>query len=307
LKSGALHDICEQDTITAKRNFILVMAHLFGRRYISRTYASEKNLALAKKSPSMVVLPDLPEPVREVFLYQDQKILDTFTGYALACAARLEMDPEVGQDSLLPLSKTSYPRILSQQPHSPNTCILRACLEGAAVRVVARSPFVANSGHGDKFGGVEELAHTTRSSLHLNNNAIPSLGHLTTSEGGHVLNAYLLDFYIHGQVSTLAKANGIRRGDVWYLLQDFSLTLTTIQNSLKQLLMAVPGNTEATEPQVHDPAETEEEESHTTGVGEGEADDFQRPAWVNERDWKLYTVASGALREFDEKFKAMWA
>ncbi|KAJ7917141.1 hypothetical protein B0H13DRAFT_2231514 [Mycena leptocephala] len=297
LKSGALHDICEQDTITAKRNFILVMAHLFGRRYISRAYASEKNLALAKKSPSMVVLPDLPEPVREVLLYQDQKILDTFTGYALACAARLEMDPEVGQDSLLPLSKSSYPRILSQQPHSPNSCILRACLEDTAVRVVARSPFVANSGHGDKFGGVEELAHTTRNSLHLNNNAIPSLGHLTTSESGHVLNAYLLDFYIHGQVSTLAKANGIRRGDVWYLLQDFSLTLTTIQNSLKQLLMAVPGNTEATEPQVHDPAETEEEESRTTG----------RPAWVNERDWKLYTVASGALREFDEKFKAMWA
>jgi hypothetical protein len=203
------------------------MAHLFGRRYISRAYASEKNLALAKKSPSMVVLPDLPEPVREVLLYQDQKILDTFTGYALACAARLEMDPEVGQDSLLPLSKTSYPRILSQQPHSPNICILRACLEDTAVRVVARSPFVANSGHGDKFGGVEELAHTTRNSLHLNNNAIPSLGRLTTSESGHVLNAYLLDFYIHGQVSTLAKANGIRRGDVWYLLQDFSLTLTT--------------------------------------------------------------------------------
>ncbi|KAJ7605051.1 hypothetical protein DFH06DRAFT_1275646 [Mycena polygramma] len=297
LKSGALHDICDQDSIiSAKRDFILVMAHLFGRRYISRVYASEKNLALAKKSPSMVVLPDLPKAVREVFEYQDQKILETFTGYALACAAQLEVD----SDNVLPLSKIPYPRI---DPHDPS--VFRTELQKAAVHVVARSPFVANSGHTDRFSSVEELTRSARNGLHLNNNAIPSLKHLAASSkgGGHVLNAYLLDFYLHGQVSALANANGIRRGDVWYLLKDFSLTLAVIQNSLKQLLMAASGNADIAEPESHDPAEMEEEYETEDDAGPG----FQRPPGVQDRDWKLYTVASGALRDFDEKFKAMWA
>ncbi|KAJ6489614.1 hypothetical protein C8R47DRAFT_1177216 [Mycena vitilis] len=297
LKSGALHDICDQDSmISAKRDFILVMAHLFGRRYISRVYASEKNMAQAKKSPSMVVLPDLPKAVRDVFEYQDQKILETFTGYALACAAQLEVD----SDDVLPLSKISYPRI---DQHDPS--IFRTELQKTAVHVGARSPFVANSGHTDRFSSVEELTRSARNGLHLNNNAIPSLKHLTaTSEGGgHVLNAYLLDFYLHGQVSALANANGIRRGDVWYLLQDFSLTLAVIQNSLKQLLMAASGNADIAEPESHDPAEMEEEYEAEDDAGSG----FQRPPGVQDRDWKLYTVASGALRDFDEKFKAMWA
>ncbi|KAF7347281.1 hypothetical protein MVEN_01483200 [Mycena venus] len=309
LKSGVLHEICDQNPIAAKRDYILIMAHLFGRRYISRVWASEENLAAAKKSPSMVVLPELPKAVRDVLEYHDQKILETFTGYAHACTAQLEKD--VGQEDMLPLSKASYPCI-QRQSEDPST--LRTRLRETAVHVVARSPFVANSGHTDKFSSVEELVHTTRNDLHLNNTFIPSMRHLT-SEGGHLLNAYLLDFYIHGQVSTLAKANGIRRGDVWYLLQDFSLSLTTIQNSLKQLLMAVPANAEANDPQLHDPAEMEEEDdseaggvtdSEAGGVTDSEAD-FQRPAGVKDRDWKLYTIANGALRDFDEKFKAMWA
>ncbi|KAJ6541715.1 hypothetical protein B0H19DRAFT_1239495 [Mycena capillaripes] len=302
LKSGALHDICEQNTIDAKKDFILVMAHLFGRRYISRVYASEKNLALTKKLPSMVVLPDLPKPVRDIFVHHNQQILETFTGYAHVCAAQqFELDLNVSQDNVLPLSKTSYPRIRQSAPS-----VLRTRLRDKAVHVIARSPFVANSGHTDKFNSVEELSRSTRNGLHLNNNAIPSLKYLVRSKGEHVLNAYLLDFYIHGQVSTLAKANGIRRGDVWYLLQDFSLALTTIQTSLKQLLLAVSGNAEAADLYSNDPAEMEEDDIDDAEDTEGNAG-FKRPAGVNDRDWKLYTIASEALEDFNEKFKAMWA
>jgi hypothetical protein len=38
-----------------------------------------------------------------------------------------------------------------------------------------------------------------------------------------------------------------------------------------------------------------------------EAGESSRPAGVSERDWRLYTIVSGALQDFDEKFKAMWA
>ncbi|KAJ7762289.1 hypothetical protein DFH07DRAFT_813783 [Mycena maculata] len=303
MKNGVLHAICgQEDTIAAKRDFMMVMAHLFGRRYISRSYASAENIAVARKSPSMVILPNLPDPVREVLRNHEQEILNIFTGYALACAAQLEAHPDVGQDSLvLPLSKTSFPR-----PESDSTSMFRTLLRGAAVPVVARSPFVANSGHTDSFSSVEELARTARNGLHLNNNAIPSLKHLTTTDGGHLVNAYLLDFYIHGQVDTLARANGIRRGDVWYLLQDFSLTLATIENSLKQLLMAAPDGPEADIPHSNDPAEAEmDEEDEELGTIEDPPD--QRPAGVRESDWRLYTIASGVLRDFNEKFRAMWA
>ncbi|KAJ7757624.1 hypothetical protein B0H16DRAFT_1824030 [Mycena metata] len=291
LKSGALHDICEQSSIDAKREFILIMAHLFGRRYISRVYASEANLAIARKSPSMVVLPDLPESVREVFESHNQQIIRTFTGYALACASQLEMNSPVDHDCL-PLSKISYPG----SPHA-EPGILRSRLRETAIHVVARSPFVANSGHNDEFTSVEELARSARNGLYLNNNAIPSLKPLTARDGEHVLNAYLLDFFIHGQVATLANANGIRRGDVWYLLQDFSLTLATIVNSLKQLFLSVPEDEEAVEG--HDPAEREDDGEMENGL--------ERPPGVTDRDWKLYSIAYGAQRDFDEKFKAMWA
>lgn len=259
-------------------------------------WASETNLAAARKSPSMVVLPDLPKPVRKVLEHHDQKILETFTGYALACSAQLAM--EVGQATALPLSKTAYPQ------HS-DPSIVRTCLEQTAIHVVARSPFVANSGHPDRFNSVEELVQSTRNDLHLNNNSIPSMKHLM-SKGGHLLNAYLLDFYMHGQVSTLAKANGIRRGDIWYLLQDFEMSLRTIQVALKKLLMEVPGNAEASDSEFHDPAEMEEDELEGDRASESEGD-MQRPAEVTERDWKLYSIVSDALREFDEKFRAMWA
>ncbi|KAJ7238504.1 hypothetical protein B0H12DRAFT_92205 [Mycena haematopus] len=304
LKSGALHNICNQNPTAAKRDYILIMAHLFGRRYISRVWASEKNLADARRSPSMVVLPDLPKHVRDVWEHHDQMILETFTGYALACSAQLDI--KVGKDNQLPLSKISYPHV-QQSGHS----MFRTRLQDTAVRVVARSAFVANSGHTDVFSSVDELVHSTRNDLHLNDNTIPSLMHLT-SRGGHLLNAYLLDFYLHGQPSTLAKANGIRLGDVWYLLQDFSQSLKTIQMSLKKLFLAIPGNVngdaDTADPQLHDPAEMEErDEDNGTDAGDEQEDDFPRPVGVNDKDWMLYNIASSALQEFDEKFRVMWA
>ena len=78
-----------------------------------------------------------------------------------------------------------------------------------------------------------------------NAHAIPSMSHLTASSSSnkhdekHMMNAYLLDFYIHGQVLTLALANGIRirRGDIWYLLQDFSLALLTVKMTMLRKAM----------------------------------------------------------------------
>lgn len=40
-----------------------------------------------------------------------------------------------------------------------------------------------------------------------------------------------LDFFKHGDVFTIERANGIRRADIWFLLNDFSMVLATIITS----------------------------------------------------------------------------
>jgi len=103
-------------------------------------------------------------------------------------------------------------------------------------------------------------------------------------------------------VSTLAAANGIRRGDVWYLLDDFTLSLTTVRGAIEQLLTKASKEAEA---------DLEDEildiDSGSEGPDEGEAPTFSRPRGVTDRDWRVYEVLDEMLRELHEKFKAMWA
>lgn len=214
----------------------------------------------------------------------------------------------------MPISQNQF----SGDPTTASTPI-RTYFKDTAISVVARSAFVANSGHADSFHSVEELARTCRSGLHLNENVIPSMSRFITapsqvSENTFALNAYLLDFYTHGQVAALAAANGIRRGDVWYLLQDFTLSLMTIRTVLEQLLLKA--SQEAA--QANNGANGEMDENSGFGLYdlgemdaiEGETVDdggFKRPKGVGDRDWKVYEVVDGALREFEEKYRAMWA
>lgn len=79
LRNGVLHKVCGQSSfINAKRDFIILMAHLFGRKYLPKSYTTDENIKLIiKKSPSIVVLPPLPEVARKVLVEHDidQEIL----------------------------------------------------------------------------------------------------------------------------------------------------------------------------------------------------------------------------------------
>ena len=54
------------------------------------------------------------------------------------------------------------------------------------------------------------------------------------------LNAYLYDFFRHGVAQQIDNANGIRRGENWFLLNDFSMDLATIVISLTKFMKAEP-------------------------------------------------------------------
>jgi hypothetical protein len=315
MRAGVFHAICEQpDVEAAKKDYKLIMCNLFGRRYLSKTFAQENHIEMLRyKYPSMVVLPPLPEAARKVLLEHDEDILRIFEGYALAFATKSAA--EMGVDDVLPLSKIRY-----CGTDVDSSSQFRQHIKNNAIPVIVRSSFVANSGHGDSFANVFELTQTSRSGINLNAHAIPSVSHLTASSSGdeqHMMNAYLLDFYIHGQVSTLAHANGIRRGDIWYLLQDFTMTLSTVKTALQQLLLKASKETVIV---AEGAAETEDDddnhgfydddyddEDDVKESSSNKKSDFDRPARVGDADWRVYEIVSAAADEFDERFRKMWA
>ncbi|KZP15484.1 P-loop containing nucleoside triphosphate hydrolase protein [Athelia psychrophila] len=312
LRNGVLHKLCLQKSIIdCRRDFIILMAHLFGRKYLPRAYSTDENIKLIiKNSASIVILPPLPKVARDVLLAHDKEILQVFTGYVSTFVERYAH--KLGGDTVLPLSCQEF-----SGDQALNTTFHQH-LRSVAIPIVTRSAFVANSGHDEIYHSVSELVRASRSGLHLNESVIPSMAHITATPGDQgsdnfALNAYLLDFYTHGQKQALDTANGIRPGDLWYLLQDFTLTLMTIKNALEQLLLKAAQEATQVGQEVQPAVELDSEcvSFDHTEIDDGDADEggteFKRPKGVKDNDWKVYEVVSGALKEFEEKFKAIWA
>lgn len=314
IRQGVLHRICGQNSrIAAQREFVLLMCHLFGRRYLPRSYASDENLQqLIKKSPSMVLLPALPKNAKKALQQHDRDILSVFSGYAMTYAT--QHSDTLGPDTELPLSGS-----IRTRPSSSSTPF-HIHLRRSAIDVRVRSLFAANSGHDDTFNTVEELSQTARDKMHLNRYAIPAMTKFIPSKekSSLVLNAYLLDFFIHGQTAALKKANGIRGNDVWYLLEDFSLTLKTIRANVIRLLEAASKLTTTDAGLEEDDEEDDELDSgygtYDSGDIGGEAEEqsqethlLARLPGVSDEDWRVYEVIHAVTEEFETKFKAMWA
>ncbi|KAI9465185.1 P-loop containing nucleoside triphosphate hydrolase protein [Lactarius psammicola] len=320
LQSGVIHDICSQsDSIQAERDLVILLSHIFGRKYLPQVYASASNVRdLIQKGPSRVVLPPLHPIARALLIEHQKETLGIFGAYALAFSS--QHANELGPDDRLPLSGITF------GPSDMSTCpqtALFAHLSQTAVRPKARSLFVATSGHGDAFGGIGELVRTVRHGVHLNEHAIPTVENILDPE--LPLNAYLYDFFVHGQVNALVNMNGIRRGDVWYALEAFHLVLVTIRGDLENLLLRTSRDSPLRAAELDDdttdagasgdsgyhsidPAGRGEEEEEEAG-GETDLDPaaFARPRGVPDRDWRVYEVVNKITNEFGVKFKAMWA
>jgi hypothetical protein len=313
LQNGVIHDICSQaSSVDAERDLMALLCHLFGRRYLPEVYATISNIHdLVQKGPSRVLLAPLHPKARAVLRAHQKQTLDIFNAYALAFS--LQHADKLGPDNRLPLSGCITGP--SDIPARPQTALI-SHLAKTAVQLKVRSIFVATSGHDDKFGDVGELAHTVRYGIWLNEHAIPTVEHILDPR--LPLNAYLYDFFVHGQVDALVNMNGIRRGDVWYALEEFHLVLTTIRGQLENLLLSVSKKLEAASHEAErdgDQGNVSEDNEHLSADSseyeetEGEADQsaFQRPRGVRDKDWKVYEVVNSITNKFGEKFKAMWA
>lgn len=217
LKRGYFHNLCQDIEVRREEvllEMMLVLCHLFSRVHIRRT---RQLTEIAYRSSSVVFLPRLPQLAEELLVQHNQETLSIFKGYVQSYVSQHLVDKP---DHTLPFTKT----VVSQE---------HKCQEGFLGHkpTSLRSPFVALSGFDDDFKSIHELCGTVRDGVFLEESAIPYLPvrpHDTDAE----LNAYLYDFYKHGSLKTLVDDNNVKRGDVWFFLRDFSLTLSTIVASL---------------------------------------------------------------------------
>jgi hypothetical protein len=225
LKDGYFHKLCtkiDTNRETVLRELILTMSHLFGRQYC-RQADKEFVEDVIKKSPSLVFLPRMPENAADVLRSHNQSTLDIYKAYVSTFVTQHLQEP----DDTLPLTNVK----VSGKSGTDSLSILKR-----RAPTTVRSPFVALSGHGDDdIKSIHDLCTTSRSKVFLEEAVVPYVG-LYPEDSDMPLNAYLYDFYQHGDVRALAVANRIRRGDVWFVLNDFSMVLATIVTSLSNFM-----------------------------------------------------------------------
>lgn len=307
LKEGFFHKLCadidnkEQATM---EELMLVMSHLFGRVYC-RQSDQEYIDNVVKPSSSLVFLPDMPEEASEILNEHSAQILSVFTTYV---STFVEQHVQ-GDDNELPLTgmKAGGSVERSEVPSE----IKDRSLPPTAIR----SQFYGLSGHSDKFKSISDLCRTTRSGVFLEESVVPHVG-LYPQDLSSPLNAYLLDFFKHGDIVTLERANKIRKSEVWFLLNDFSLVLATIITSLMNFMKLKPandldmlevmGNLEAVEEAEDDTVAASEADSKVDSVITDPTMQPEKPVMSKTKAKKLdsWEDAADAEETFDKKSAA---
>jgi hypothetical protein len=113
-------------------------------------------------------------------------------------------------------------------------------LADAALHVKARSAFCALSGADDRFGSGVSLVSTLRLDLGIDDTAVPVL-EVDTDGQETQLNAYALDFFVHGQLKLCIEENGLKAGEAWEQIRTFSLTLRALLNAMVEMVYGTKG------------------------------------------------------------------
>jgi len=342
-RAGYIHTLCDDTLIEAKRRLMHLLAFLFNRDFLSRSVITDKEGFLASnRFPSKILLPPMEKTVYDVLRRHNDDVLEIFTEFAITYS--VQQSKALGVDSKLPLSQ----RDVNEGALLPTDSEFVTGLKTHRAPVRSRSAFVATSGHGDVYKDANELVRTVRTGIDLNKQTLPFTDVFAPgSEETRYINAYLYDFYSHGQDKPLVQANNIPRGEVWYRLQEFSMVLASIVSSIDELitrdrkdddLASTGGETEhftgGAAAAVPDDWAVElpgEKDEVITGAAKGgsalpiekeKGDDVEaaaavtsargeqalvRPSHVSERDWRVYETFYELQADFNAKFTAMWA
>lgn len=231
LKAGYLHRLCEQIVrrVETRKDLLCelmtVLCHLFCRIPCTR-YEDKKWLkTTVHRSPSLVILPNMPKEADSIIRRHNEETLAIFRNYVRTYVDQYLVKP----DNMLPFTKTAI------TPEKTPISVQQERLLPMLPPTSLRSPFSALSGFTDEFHSIGELCDTVRSGVFLEEEAIPFIP-MHPHETNVPFNAYILDFFKHGDMNALVRDNGIKGGDVWFRLKDFSLVLATIVTSLANFL-----------------------------------------------------------------------
>ncbi|QSZ32856.1 hypothetical protein DSL72_002436 [Monilinia vaccinii-corymbosi] len=225
LNGKYFHKLCadiDTNSEDVLRTMILVLSHLFGRRVVREVDDAEEAEKI-HRSPSNVYLEPMPEDAANILRDHNKNTLEVFSTYVKTFA-----EQQITKDeNTLPFTQSPVGINEASKTNGNTSLDFLPSLPSAR----ARSPFVSLSGLGDSFTTIEDLCSSTREGVFLEAAVIPHL-ELHPDETRSPLNSYLLDFYKHGSLQPLEDANGIRKSDIWFLLNDFSMVLATIATSL---------------------------------------------------------------------------
>ena len=217
LRGGYFQTLCQLTRNNREKKLdtlMIILANLFCRKSLGKRHEMLLKRKDKIKSPSAVILPEIPHDAAEIIRKHNEEILATYTAYVTTYIDQHIRDAEIE----LPLSG-----IINGGPGNP--ALSQAI--GASATNKYRSPFVGLSGHDDNFSSIKELCRTVRSEVFLEESVIPHLS-VYPDNGMPPLNAYLYDFFHHGSLKPLINANRIASSESWFLLNDFSLVLATI-------------------------------------------------------------------------------
>lgn len=232
LKDGYFHDLSysnrsREDIIL---EIMLVLSHLFCRHACPQ-HKDKQFLERVHRSPSVGILPDLPQKASEVLERHNQQTLSIFQNYVSSYANQhLTGTP----DNCLPFTEYKVDSVYAQPMLDLSTVLPSS--DSPRPPTVVRSPFSALSGFTDEFHTIHELCETVRAGVFLEESAVPYIPIAPKETDGVPWNAYLYDFFKHGDMEALKHVNMIKGGDVWYHLKDFSLILSTIVTSFANFL-----------------------------------------------------------------------
>lgn len=230
LGSGYFHTLCKNINRKPKavlRTLMLVLSHIF-RRFPLRRSTLESYRRADKRASSVLILPPLPAKAAKALKKHNSHVLAIYTGNVSTF-----IDQHIkGRDCWLPFSgaKCGGDKPLSE---------LGLPLANDRKPKIT-SPFYALSGQTDKWKTVSDLCETVRGGVWLEESVVP---YVPVTEESEPLNAYLYDFFKHGNVQQLEAVNQVRRGDMWFMLNDFSMILATLTTSLEGILNP-SGNTD---------------------------------------------------------------
>lgn len=266
LKDGYFHELCAD--IGHRRSdvlleLVLVLCHLFCRipchQYKDARWLDQR----VHRSPSIVLLPRLPCSAEAILRAHNRETLRIFQGYVSTFVNQhLSNTP----DCELPFT--------AHRVGGPDTASDISCSLPRLPPTTVRSPFAALSGFTDEFETIGELCSGVRGGIFLEESTIPHIPIYPEETGGVPFNAYIYDFFKHGDLGALVRDNGIRRGDVWFRLKDFSLVLANIVTALANFLDPDAAVDEADMIHVQDAGDILEEGSEQDS-GPGEDGDYK--------------------------------